>query len=299
MAILPRTLLTQPAPAAVAAVSLLGFTILGMSANDSFTRSELHRSYAAPCAAVEADLGARQYWQESDYIRYASCFEQHHDARGSIEVSRQGLQRFPTSQILYNLKGYNEIGLREFDDAVETLETGIQLVGEPTNGVMENNLAWAYLWTGDGGTEHARALYETSLSREPYVCEALHTGLFIEFEIARNSSGIAQADALRNFQSLRTRYTDCENRDGSWDTAVETTGAAVLFSEAERLLDTAWDQQGLGLTMRVTAKILTVNHPSASVTSLCNDAMPLGDLRDECVDEVQHALRVNQNLGQR
>lgn len=292
MAILPRTLLTQPAPAAVAAVSLFGFTVLGMAAHETLEQQHLNRSYAAPCASVAADQGPRDYWSEGDYVRYASCFEDHADSRAVIEVTTEGLSHYPKSQVLYNLQGYHEIGLHEFDDAVRTLETGLREVPEPTNGVMENNLAWSYLWVGQGDTDRARGLYESSLKREPYVCEALHTGMFVEFETARHSQGIAQAEALRNFQSLRTRYQECENRDTEWNTAVEAAGAAVMYSEVERMMDTAWDQQGLGLTMRLTATTLRRHYPAASVSVLCNEAMPLRDLRRECVDEVQDAIRV-------
>ncbi len=295
MAILPRTLLTQPAPAAVAAVALLGFTLLGMTAHEQLQREQLHATYVSPCADLEAELGARPYWQEVEYVRYAYCLGEHQDDRGAVDVASEGLQRYPGSGALYHLKGYHEIGLREFSAAVETLEAGLRAVPNPKSGVMENNLAWSYLWTGEGGTERARALYKTSLARDPYVCEALHTGLFVEFEIARSSEGIAQAEAWRNFQSLRNRYQDCENRDAGWETAAETASAAVLFAESERLMATVWDQQGLGLTMRLTAINLRRNFPAASVAAMCRDAMPLTDLREVCIDEVQGAMRVTRS----
>lgn len=290
MAVLPRTLLTQPAPAAVAAVSLFGFTIIGISAQQHLDKQQLDMAYTAPCEQLDEELGPRQFWQHNDYVRYASCFEDAADSRGVIAVATEGLAQYPKSQLLYNLKGYHAIELHEFDVAISTLEDGLLQVPEQTSGVMENNLAWAYLWEDEGGTDRARSLYQASLDRESS-CETLHTGLFVEFEFARSSSGIAQAEALRNFQSLRTRYQECENRDARWNTAVEAAGAAVLYAEAEQLMGSPWDQRGLGLTMRITAANLRRHHVSASVALLCSEAMPLRDLRPACVEDVQNALR--------
>lgn len=291
MAILPRTLIAQPAAAAVAAVSLFGFTVLATSAQQHLERARLHQSYAAPCASVDEQLGPRQFWQHADFVRYAACFEDANDSRGVIEVTTDGLLRYPKSQVLYNMKGYHQIELHEFSDAIDTLEAGLVAVPEQTSGVMENNLAWAYLWVDQPVRSSPRALVQASLDKDA-TCEALHTGLFVEFDIARKSSGIAQAEALRNFQSLRTRYQDCENRDSKWNTAVEAAGAAVLYAEVEQLMGTPWDQRGLGLTMRVTATNLRNHHASSSVALLCNEAMPLADLRPACVEDVQNALRV-------
>jgi hypothetical protein len=115
--------------------------------------------------------------------------------------------------------------------------------------------------------------------------------LFVEFEIARSSKGLQRADWLRNFQSLRMRYQDCANRDTEWFTAVESVGASVLYNEVELLMDTSWDQRGLDLTIRETATMLRDKHPSASVCVLCSEAMPLRDLREECVTQLQRSIR--------
>lgn len=292
MAILPRTLLTQPAAVAVAAVSLFGFTILGTAAQQEVERNRLQNAYTAPCANLEAHLGDRQLWLEADYVRYATCFEDAHDPRSVVEVAGEGIARYPRSQTLYNLKGFHEIRLREHASAARTLEDGLRAVGEPTNGVMENNLAWSYLWMGEGGTDVARALYKSAMKRSPRSCEILHTGLFVEFEIARHAQGLEQAEALRNFQNLRTVYQVCENRDAAWDTLVESAGAAVLDAEVERLLETPWDQHGMGLTMRVTATSLRTHHGAHAVPAICREAMPLGDLVATCKAELRDAVAV-------
>lgn len=290
MAILPRTLLTQPAAAAVGAVALFGFTIVGLAAHEQHERQQLRQQYSAPCLSVEKQLGAQQHWRELDYVRYASCFEDQGDSARVIEVASDGLTSFPHSQMLYNLKGYHAIELHEFDLAVQTLEQGLREVPEQTNGVMENNLAWAYLWVGQGDTDTARALYQASLTHGPASCETLHTGLFVEFETARNTSGVEQAEALRNFQSLRTRYQACENRDTQWSTTVETAGAAVLYEQTERLLGSTWDQRGQQMTMLAVATSLRSRHSGAPVGSLCQQALPLRDLRASCEDDVADAL---------
>ena len=290
MAILPRTILTQSAPAAVAAVSLFGFTIIGMSAHETYEREQLHHSYTAPCADKEAELGPRKYWGEQDFVRYAWCFDEVGDSVGVVQVSTQGLGRYPQSESLYNLKGYHELQLREFDAAVDTLEVGLRTV-KPTNGVMENNLAWAYLWVGDGHRDRARALYLSSLARDPSVCEVVHTGMFVEFQRARMGGPLSQADALRNFQQLRETYTACENRDTKWATAVEAAGAAVLYDEVHKMLGLPYDQIDNNPTLHVTASSLRANHPAASPALLCREAMPLADLRDDCSRSIQNALR--------
>jgi tetratricopeptide (TPR) repeat protein len=291
MAILPRTLLTQPAPAAVAAVTLFGLTVLGTTAHQTMQQTE-DVTYRSACAELADSLGDRASWSELSWARYARCFEAEHAPRMAITAAADGLTWHPYSEQLFNIKGYNEIQIGEHEAAAQTLELGLERV-QPTNGVMENNLAWTYLYLGDGGDEDARRLYQNSLEREPGVCESLHTGLFVEFEIARNTEhGIARAEALKNFQSLRNRYVACENRDTEWNTMIEAVGASVLYSEMETMLDSAFRDAGAQDAMREAVQTMRSHHPQASIAVVCDEAMPLADLRDECVKGIDHAGRL-------
>lgn len=286
MAILPRTLLTQPAPAAVAAVSLFGLTVLGTTAMQVVQSERVTAEYESPCAEVSESQGMQQFWSEASWLRYVYCFDQHNDSSGVVIAASEGLERYPQSERLYNVKAYHQIELHQYRSAVDTLKTGLGVVGQPTNGVMENNLAWSYLWVGEGDEEKSRRLYQASLDREPYACETIHTGLFVEFETARNSAGVARAEALMNFQSLRNRYQSCENRDAKWGTVVESAGASVLYGEVEAMMNTPFDGKP-DATMRAAAQSLRRHHSTASAGMLCSEAMPFDDLRRQCIQQVK------------
>lgn len=289
MAILPRTILTQPSPAAVASVALFGLTIMGTSAWKTAEKKQAMSAYESPCSAVEDQLGMRQLWEESSWIRYAYCFEQQNDSPAAAAIAEAGLAHYPKSETLYNIAGYNLLEAREHHEAVDVLERGIRAVETPTNGIMENNLAWAYLWVGDGGDTKARGLYQQSLDRQP-LCETLHTGMFVEYEIARSHDGIERAEALRNLQSLRNRYQPCENRDGDYMTVVESIGAAVIYARVESMLGQGWDDR-TDHTLRGAARSIKQRYPATSVQLLCDEAMPQRDLRDDCRRAVSRGLR--------
>jgi hypothetical protein len=297
MAILPRTLLTQPAPAAVAAVTLFGLTILGTTAHRTIKPERQTAIRHTACDELADTLGPQPSWSEYSWAQYAHCFESRNDARTAVAAAAEGLARYPYSEPLFNIKGYNEIAIGEYAAAADTLELGLQRV-EPSNGVMENNLAWSYLYLGKGGTEEGRRLYRSSLDREPWVCETIHTGMFVEFAFARNAgeSTIAGAEALTNFQTLRNRYVVCENRDAEWSTVIEGVGAAVLYSEMETMLDSPFRDAGAQDAMRGATRTLRRKYPSASARAICDEAMPLADLRDECVKGIDDANRLDQRL---
>lgn len=292
MAILPRTLLTQPAPAAVAAVTLFGLTVLGTTAHRTMKTQPDVPTQRSTCDDFADTLGERPSWSELSWIRYAHCYERRQDSRSAISAAAEGLSHHPYSETLFNIKGYNEIVIGEHQEATETLELGLRRI-EPSNGVMENNLAWAYLYLDEGASPEARRLYQSSLTREPSVCETLHTGMFVEFELARETSrGIARAEALNNFQSLRNRYVDCENRDSEWNTMIEAVGASVLYAEMETMLDSPYREAGTHDAMRGAVQTMRTHYTGASITVVCTEAMPLADLRDECVKGVDHAGRL-------
>lgn len=280
MAITPRILFTQPASAAVAAITLFGLSVLATATVHDLRREEALRPYASPCSDLREQMGPKSMWSEAGWVRYAYCFDANNDSPAAATVALDGLQEYPHSETLYNIAGYHLIEMGSYRAAVTTLERGLRTIGTPSNGVMENNLAWAYLWIGEGSSDAARGLVLASLSRDPQVCETIHTGLFVEFERARSTVGLDRAEALKSYQMLRNRYTACEHREETWENLIETTGAAVLDVEVESMLDTGFRAERTNETLRVAADRLDDYGSLAS--PLCAKAIPMSDLRDDC-----------------
>lgn len=289
MAITPRMIFTQPAPAAVATVALVGMSILGSALLDEM-RLQSATEIANPCEAMERDLGPQQHWTEGEWLRTVACYDARNRHLEAATAADEGLRYYPRSESLYNAKGYHLIELRQFPRAVVTLETARNLM-VPSDGVMENNLAWAYLFVGKGYAPRTRALYQAALEKEPNSCETIHTGLMVEFETARRSVGIARAEALKSFQSLRTRYNECENRNQSWSVAVEAVGAGVLYMEVEKMLGSDADASRPSATL-VRASQTFGDVLDADAEGMCVEAMPMVDLHRTCVRAIRSARNV-------
>jgi len=302
MAITPRTIFSSAAPATVAAVSLLAFTAVGTVAYISSTQgptvqqrpTQAGAGAEANCRHVRKALGADQsQWSERDWIHYTTCFEQRDAPEQAVEAATEGLEFYPRSEPLYNMKGYHEIVLDQHVEAIETLQTGLQRVGQPYSGVLENNLAWAALWEPrEMNLDRAQELYRNALDKESNVCAYLHTGLWVEYAKAREASGVERFAALRNFDKLRDRYEPCLSRlgNGEWRTVVEITGAAALFSEVDG--QTAGDDadQASGDTLlEKTARLLDRRYSGKSIDEVCRDAMPVSTTHHTCVDQLSDA----------
>lgn len=307
MAITPRTIFTSPASATVATVSLLAFSAVGTLAykvaHESAPASQHVYQYDATesCNGIREVLGQdKSSWSETDWMVYSSCFENKNNSRMAATVASQGLRYYPSSEALYNIKGYHQIVLGEYADAVGTLERGLRNVGNPSNGVLENNLAWAGLWVPrEMDRERARVLYKRALRRDADSCETLHTGLWVEYAIARESRGVEKYHALKNFLDLRQRYEPCEARmkSGDWKTLVEVVGATVLFQDVDQNLsvphavaaDHTTERDGTAELMDVTQE-LRENYRGVSIDALCREAMPLASTHHMCVDAVGEAV---------
>ncbi len=301
MAITPRTIFSSAAPATVAAVSLLAFTVVGTVAYMSSTHCPSNKAQAPPateapqaCQNVRQALASDQArWSERDWIHYASCFERHDEADQAVEVATDGLKFYPRSEPLYNIKGYHEIELDEHARAIETLETGLDRVGEPYSGVLENNLAWAALWQPrEMKLDRAQKLYRSALQKESDVCAYLHTGLWVEYAKARQSSGVERFEALQAFDRLRDNYEPCLDRvhKGDWKTLSEVTGAAVLFNDVDSRHDAAEGDVGGDELLRKVAKLLDRRYSGVTVDSICEDAMPMSTTHHQCVDQLNEAV---------
>lgn len=279
MAIFPRTVLAQPAAAAVATVALFGFTVIGLAAYQASQGPQVYQNYEHPCSALaHSTPGPTSAWSEGDWVRLTECFVGVDDMVGALEIATEGVMRYPRSEMLINLKGYHQIGLGSYEEAIDTLETGLHVVGHPRSGVMENNLAWAYLYTGDGAEPRTRALYQRALVRSPDVCELIHTGLFVEFEHANGTTSVLdRSAALIRFAELRQQYSSCMMRDGTQNTGVEAIGVSVLYNELLRAHN--WEVATMrGITLQSAAQATA----EMSTAELCTEAMPIARLRGEC-----------------
>lgn len=280
MAILPRTVLAQPAAAAVATVALFGFTVIGLAAHSTVKRAAPYDAH--PCAELAAQTpGTPSSWSEYDWVRLTECFVAADDVHGALKIASEGVVHHPTSEALVNLKGYHEIGVGSYYEAIDTLEQGLNYIN-PRSGVLENNLAWAYLYVGEGDAARTRELYQRALMRSPGQCELIHTGLFVEFEQAANAGTLARSAALIRFSELQTQYSSCMMRDSDADTGVEAIGVAVLYGELLR--DFSWDAT---MMRSLTTKRAVEVTAGMSAGEVCTEAMPIERLRTTCVELVQ------------
>ncbi|MEM1348531.1 MAG: hypothetical protein AAGI01_08260 [Myxococcota bacterium] len=294
MAITPRTILTNPASAALAAASLFAMTAAGMYAfsdcSSAYTPCGVSKAdyqpYTTPCEPVRMALGHdKTAWSEFDWFQYSLCFDKHNDSRRVVEVTTQGLRYYPTSESLYNLKGYHQISMRKFEDAVHTLSEGMTKVGVPSSGTMANNLAWASLWVPrELELDRARTLYQQSMQHDSSVCETMHTGLWVEFAISKRTSGIERAQALRNLNDLSEDYKACEQRyrNGDWDAMIEVLGAAVIYEELDQQTQTSDDAS----LLRDVAKELRKRYRGASIDALCRESIPLATAHHTCINVI-------------
>ncbi|MFP4598177.1 MAG: tetratricopeptide repeat protein [Persicimonas sp.] len=306
MAITPRTIFSSPASATIATISLLAFSAVGTLAYKvaQDTNPQPDQLYVAhtteSCSGIREVLGHdKAAWSQTDWLVYGSCFEQKNNSRMAAAVASQGLRYYPASESLYNMKGYHQIVLGDHAEAVDTLERGLRKIGTPSDGVMENNLAWAAMWAPrEMNRDRARTLYKRSLRRNAESCETLHTGLWVEYAAAREAEGIERYQALKNFFELRRRYEPCQDRinDGQWQTLVEVVGAAVIFQDVDENLNTSKavrtadsGSDGTEDLRRVTEK-LRENYKGVSIDALCREAMPMGSTHHLCAESVSKSV---------
>ena len=322
MAITPRTIFTNPASAVVTAASLFALTAAGMYAyNMSSTGCHFEEAEEkveakvivaeqtpTACDSLRESLSHdKSSWSEFDWFQYASCFDKHNDSRQVIEVTTHGLNYYPSSEALYNLKGYHQISLGEHEAAVKTLETGLRRVGATSSGTMTNNLAWAGLWVPREMELHrARALYRRSMSREAGVCESIHTGMWVEYAIASQSRGLERAQALRAFHNLREQYEPCVARydDGERDKLIEVLGAAVIAEDLDRELRSnallhKSKPCGSDHALTLVAKELRRRHRGASIDALCREAVPMASAHHTCVEMIDQAVTTQRRIEMR
>ena len=311
MAITPRTVFTNPATAAVAAASLFAMTAAGVAMFSTCPS----RSYDAPCSLTEATYASnpcdqmaqdkpaeRAQWSEYDWFTHANCFARLDRSDRVIEDATQGLRYYPTSEALFNLKGYHLIHLGQHEEAVKTLKLGLSRIGNPVQGTLENNLAWSGLWAPrELDIYQARALYKNALRKDRQVCEVIHTGIWVEYGIAKQSQGIERAKALRTFGELRESYKPCMTcyHSGERDQVLEVLSAVVAFEDVDRefrqnaLLghNASHNLDDFATGSYSVTRQMRTSEQGKSVQEICKDAVPLATAHHTCVDVVERMIK--------
>jgi hypothetical protein len=238
-------------------------------------------------------------WQHDDWVNLATCFEGQSDHRRAASTAAQGLFYYPVSERLHNIGGYNLIVLEEYDEAVIRLRVALQSV-TPTDGVLENNLAWAGLFASDRMTlSEARRHIQNSLDRGGS-CEAYHTGMWVEYAVASRSSGATRDDAIAAYSQLRANYEPCTSRvdrSGDRTTAYEVAGAGILDGEIYKLtmvqafernqIDEGFPAYRSDLVGR---SIGAMNISRTEIDSACEDIAPVRGALPACRKALSSAM---------
>ncbi|MEZ4458589.1 MAG: hypothetical protein R3E66_02455 [bacterium] len=293
MAIAPRTILKNPA---LLALTTLAVGAVGAGGMLALYLASVSCQYPAnvqnfdPCAyTVESSDTSR--WTEREFVAHATCDAGMDNDWGALDTAKTGLLRYPSSEVLLNIRGYHEINLGLYDEAVDTLRNGVARV-TPSNGVMENNLAWAGLWAPRKmDLREARALYTRSLERDPNSCEAVHTGMWVEYAIAAKEGEAERRNAIKRYDTLRDRYDGCERRlaEPSEDRIQEVLGAATLDFEMSKLAAAnnqtkpAWARAHMSTILARSAMTVARSEGMTDVDTLCSGATPIGQTHTTCV----------------
>ncbi len=252
MTVTPRSILRSPT-LIVALMISAGIAILGLalfasafwtsqSTGCRSTQSTPRVDPISPLRGGGCDHVLREHgsslasWQHDDWVNLTACFERQDDHRRAVTAASHGLSYYPQSETLHNTRGYHLIVLEEYDQAVIDLRVALQAV-TPTDGVMENNLAWAGLFASDRMTlSEARRHIYSSLNRGGS-CEAYHTAMWVEYAIASRSSGTTRDNAIAAYNDVRAKYEPCTSRvdRGNRIIGFEVAGAGILDGEMHKL----------------------------------------------------------------
>lgn len=300
MALSPRTLIKSPMVLIAATISL-GIAAAGMfiffAATSCPSKTSMKPVKVVKADACQANFGNidAATWSEVDYARLAECYQTKNDHVRAAHVAERGLNPHPNSELLFNVKAYNEIKMQDYESAVSTLRVGLQRV-KPVSSVMENNLAWAGLWVPrDVSVEEARVLYRRALVKSPQSCETLHTGLWVEYAVAAKADGATRHQAVNQYNTLRERYNGCEKRldNNQVDTVHEVLGAGVLDLEMAKLAPEnrakpAWARNHSGWSL-VKGAVNRANVANAgNVREMCEMATPVASAHHACLRAVQN-----------
>ena len=322
MALTPRSFFRSPA-LLVAAIFSVAIAMLGAAvclsvfctkrSNTAACKltppiDQLQYFRSSPCAhTLNPKPVSVAAWTEGEFVDLASCLEREGQAGLAVNASVLGLRYFPASEPLHNIRGYNLIVQEKYEEAVHALRAGLRAVGEPVMGTLQNNLAWAGLYASDTMTlSEARKHYQESLATEGSSCEALHTGMWVEYGVASRSSGASRDAAIAAYQTLRQKYAPCASRAAHGDqlTRYEVAGAGILdveisklsmiqvferFHELDNAADIRWKDFDDSL-VQVSLRGLEF-HTTADIDEACEDIAPVRSAIPQCRKSLQATLR--------
>ncbi|GEM_PF-5023050 len=261
-----------------AMIALFGFSL--------FTAVFMSCSISEPVSVLRTP---QTYLTEAQWIMRVSAMENHVQASKEAQTA---LEQYPGSETLWNLKGIHEIEARNFTQALSTLKKAKTYV-VPTTGTMDNNLAWAGLWT-NANSLSLQSQYTTALNFDSSDCNIIHTGMWVEFKRATEGTRVDRSRAIMRYRALRHKYEGCEyradNRPAN-EFAYEVIGAGFLDKEIGRL--------SLGHST-VNARLLHVGMSkitkSANPVAICAEAAPLARSRARCEQTVRTSNSVTKRV---
>lgn len=231
MAITARTIITNPAAAAVAAWTILGVSLL---ANE----------FTLPMDSASMVCGSSALTTEYDYLARMQCLSESGYLGDARDVGVEAVDVYPTSEALNNQLGIVSIQMERFHEASVVLARALQRI-RPSNATMENNLAWASLWTPQLEIQTQRDLYVRALEKEPRLCEALHTGMMVEWRAARAGTAFSKAEAISSFVTLTGRYEQCERNTTPtpYEKLTEDLSVVTAMTDIDQMLDVSYNLQ--------------------------------------------------------
>jgi len=302
MAITPKTLIKSPAVLLGASLSIIAIGALGASMFSVCDRDLYVEEVAnfQECSHLASNAEVAN-WNEGDFVKVAFCYEDLEMGYQALDVAEFGLGVYPKSETLHNIRGYHLIDMGEYEQAVHALTEGVNRVNL-TNGIMENNLSWASLWVPrEMPLEQSRTLYQSALKRnvQGINCEAVHTGMWVEYAIAASGSEHVRQEALKRYDGLRDQYDGCEKRlsNGTKHVIEEVMGAAVLDVEVAKLQTSgqrpAWARAHSGLKLTKEALQAVQAHQTLTLDEVCTGATPVAGTQHTCERLVSQAIRCN------
>jgi hypothetical protein len=230
MAITARTIITNPAAAAVAAWTILGVSLLANDISLPVDAKSVCGSELGPTAT------------EYEYLDQMQCLSDSGFLERSYRVGVVAVTAFPTSEALNNQLGIVSIQTERYQEANVILARALQRI-RPSNATMENNLVWSSLWAPRLTVQTQRDLYVRALEKEPRLCEALHTGLMVEWRASRAGTSFSRAEAISAFAVLSDRYERCEygTTPTAYDKLTEDLSVATAMSDIDQMLDVSYN----------------------------------------------------------
>lgn len=245
MAITAKTIVTNPAAAAVAAWTILGVSIMSTHVDST--------PYDATSLCESTEITSA--WQARGEVQ---CLMDHGFHAQARRQAIDHLKVYPRDEGLYNQLGIVNIQMERYEEASVVLARALREV-RPTTATLENNLVWSTLWVGNLDIEGQRRIYRRALEREPELCEALHTGMMVEWGAASAAHSFEQVDAIREFTALMERYLNCQrgSEPTDYDRVLEDLSVVTALVDIDRMLGVTYNLRTSKLAQSVSLRLET------------------------------------------